>query len=160
MKHLFRALLIGLLLVITLPALSDEPASIPKERISKSVIHIVGSKLTLESPSALSPYNVVFEDNGTFSTFYALDFRQSDNPILDRLLIFDDFLTRPKGPFKIEIAWSTDGMKAALLFRDKVHGVFDFAAKRGYTRTNLPPANAQWSQFGHEWDEAAVLLFQ
>lgn len=160
MKHLIAALLLALPLAITLPVLADEQASIPKERISKSVTHIVGSKLILESPAEHTPYNVVFEDNGTFSAFYALDFRKTDDPILDRLLIFDDFLTRPKGPFKIEIAWSADGMKAALLFRGKVHGVFDFAARRGYTRTNLPPANAQWSQFGHEWDDAAVLLFQ
>jgi hypothetical protein len=57
--------------------------------------------------------------------------------------------------------WSEDGAKCALLINDYPHAAFDFAAKRGYCRTNFPnfpnKVERSWSESDHSWSDEAVV---
>jgi hypothetical protein len=64
----------------------------------------------------------------------------------------------------VEILWSEDGLKSALLINDYPHAVFDFAAKRGYSRNdflNFRPASlGDWDSSTHQWDDAVMQFFR
>jgi hypothetical protein len=121
----------------------------------------VGQKMVLKSPSPKSAFGVVFEDDGATGYFYGLDHSKKDNPIVDAMHIYDVQQVKDKEkPSNVEIVWSADGQKAALLINRYPHAVFDFVAKRGYCRTNFPKATGKWSQHSHEWDDAALELFK
>jgi hypothetical protein len=64
-------------------------------------------------------------------------------------------------PSKVELVWSEDDKKAALLINRYPHAIFDFEAKRGYCRTGFPePSKDGWTQYSHEWDDIAENLFK
>jgi len=120
----------------------------------------VGTESFIEGPSPSTPYVTVFEDNGETGYFYALDTKESDNSIVDAVHIYNVANVTDKDlPSQVQIVWSTDGLKSALLINGYPHAVFDFEAKRGYCRTGFPPADPNWTQFSHDWDDAAVELF-
>jgi hypothetical protein len=43
---------------------------------------------------------------------------------------------------EVEILWSADRLKSALLINHLAYAVFDFFARRGYCRTNFPRRHA------------------
>jgi hypothetical protein len=85
----------------------------------------------------------------------------ADNLILDVLPIYDvrsapDRLRRAS----LSIVWSPDGQKCALLINGNPHAVFDFAARRGYSRAPMPRTFQQkrgiWPSTDHAWSDDAV----
>lgn len=60
----------------------------------------------------------------------------------------------------MQLAWSADGLKAAVLINGWPHAVFDFEGRRGYCRTGFPPPNPNWTGHDHAWDDRAVELFR
>ena len=121
----------------------------------------VGEPTTIEglSPSAL--YGVVFEDDGTTAYLYALDFSREKQPIVDSLHIYNvEEVTDRDKPSVVQLVWSLDGHKAALMINKHPHAVFDFEARRGYCRNNFPPPDRGWTQHDHAWDDKAIELFR
>ena len=122
----------------------------------------VGKPTVVEGPSPTPPFVVVFEDDGDAGYLYALDMSRSDNPIVDALHIYNVAAVSDKHlPSRVELVWSQDDRKAALLINRYPHAIFDFVARRGYCRTGFPPpADDGWTQHGHEWDDQAEELFR
>lgn len=120
----------------------------------------VGNELVLDSTSPKTAFAVVYEDNGETAFFYGLDTSREGNPILDALHIFNVVNVTDKNiPSTVQIVWSGDGNKALLLINDYPHAAFNFAEKRGYCRTNFPPADKSWSNHSHEWEDEVLLKF-
>ena len=118
----------------------------------------IGKPEIFDSRSATSSFAVFFEDDGETGYFYALDM-DSQMSILDAVHIYNvaNIIDKDR-PSKVQIAWSNDGLKSALLINDYVHAVFDFSANRGYCRTGFPQFK-DWSKEGHEWTDEAFNLF-
>lgn len=115
----------------------------------------VGLPTAIEAYADRSPYAAVFEDDGEVAYFYALDTRRSD-PMVDALHIYNVTTSRDRDVARdVEIVWSPDHQRVALIIDGFPHAAFDFAAHRGYCRTNLP-SGSTWSPGGHAWDEHAV----
>jgi hypothetical protein len=109
--------------------------------------------------SPTSRFATVFEDEGETGYFYALD-TTLNHPIVDALHIYNaKQVIDATIPSNVQIAWSVDGNKAALIINEHVHAVFDFASKRGYCRTGNP-SSSEWSKGGHDWSEEALALFR
>ena len=122
---------------------------------------IIGQENTVFGDSHQERFSTVFEDDGETGYFYALDAEKSDNQICDAVHIYNVSDVVDKDiPSKVEIIWSKDGLKSALLINDFAHAVFDFSAKRGYCRTNFPLSNKTWTKFEHEWTDEALELFK
>lgn len=128
---------------------------------------MVGGRDTIEGPSPTQDLAAVFEDDGATGYFYGLDYGgQTDaivagNPIVNALHIYNvsDVGDRSK-PSTVQIVWSKDGWKTALLINGYPHAVFDFAAKRGYCRTGFPPPiNKDWAKT-NAWSDDVQRLFQ
>ena len=138
----------------------------PQTQGSQSSITVVqeisvGTKVVVDGPSPSTQYAVVFEDDGDTGYFYGLDKAKKDNPILDALQIYNvENITDRNIPSTVQIVWSADGLKSALLINKYPHAIFDFQAKRGYCRTGFPPPAKTWSAQGHEWDDKAQDLFK
>lgn len=122
----------------------------------------VGEATVIEGPSPTPPFVVVFEDDGATGHLYALDKSRADNPIVDTLHIYNvAAVTDRHLPSELQLVWSPDGKKAALLINECVHAIFDFEARRGYCRTGFPPPVQEgWTRHGHEWDAEAEELFR
>jgi len=121
----------------------------------------VGTETVVDSGSPQGRYVVVFEDDGETGYFYALDAVGEENPILDALHIYNVSSVADREILStLQIVWSVDGLKAALVINRYPHAAFDFEARRGYCRTGFPPPNTDWTQHGHEWDDAVLELFK
>ena len=121
----------------------------------------VGKPVVVDGSSPITQFAVVFEDDGDTGYFYGLDTSRKDNPILDALQIYNvKNVTDRDIPSTVQIVWSADGMKSALLINEYPHAIFDFQGKRGYCRTGFPPPAESWSAEGHEWDDKAQELFK
>jgi hypothetical protein len=121
----------------------------------------VGEPVTVEAPSPRSTFAVVFEDDGDTGYLYGLNFAREGQPILDAMLIYNVAqVTDRDKPSLVQLVWSADGLKAALLINKYPHAIFDFDSRRGYCRTGFPPADPNWTDFDHSWDDAAVELFR
>lgn len=109
----------------------------------------------------MTRYETVFEDDGQTGYFYALDTEKPDNPICDAVNIYivKNVTDRAK-PSTVQIIWSGDGLKSALVINDYPHAVFDFADHRGYSRTDFPPPDPHWTKYGHEWHDSAIDLLK
>ena len=60
----------------------------------------------------------------------------------------------------VEVVWTDDGLKAALLINDYAHAVVDFGARRAYCRTNFPPPTGPWrAETRAPWDDALLADF-
>ncbi len=123
----------------------------------------LGMPLVVEAHADRSPFAAVFEDDGETGYFYGLDTRLGDDPIVDAVHVYNvcaviDHATADLDlhvPSQVEIVWSPDQQRVALLINGHPHAAFDFAAKRAYCRSNFPPAS-RWSASGHAWDDHAV----
>ena len=121
---------------------------------AKQEIH-VGKPTVIEAPSPDGQLGVVFEDDGTTGYFYALDSKSGEQPIVDALHIYSvEGVTDRHLPSFAHILWTRDGSKACLIINRYPHAVFDFSAKRGYSRDMFPePASgSQWTH--HPWDDS------
>ena len=126
----------------------------------------VGEPTVIGGRSPTPPFVVVFEDDGATGYFYAYDTSRTGNPIVDAMHIYNVAdVTDKHLPSEVQIVWSPDGQKAALLINKYLHAIFDFSARRGYCRTGFPPPANEWPEHGqgwdgHEWDDKAVDLFR
>jgi hypothetical protein len=121
----------------------------------------VGSDVFVAEDAPDGRYSAFFEDDGETGYFYAVDLSRQDNMILDAVHIYNvaNVMDRDR-PSTLSIVWSEDGSKCALLINGYPHAAFDFAAKRGYCRTNFPnfpnEAEGNWSKSDHSWSDDAV----
>lgn len=123
----------------------------------------VGEPVVIEGPSPATVFGVVFEDDGDAGYFYALDTSRGEDPVVDALHIYDVARIADRDiPSNVQIVWSGDGLKAALLINRYPHAVFDFQAKRGYCRTGFPAriSHTKWTTYNHEWDDKAMDLLK
>jgi hypothetical protein len=126
--------------------------------IENEAVLIVGKGMLLESNSPQNSFAAFFEDEGATGYFYALDMRLEE-PVVDALQIYNVADVEDRNiPSTVQIAWSNDGLKTALIINEYVHAVFDFDTQRGYCRTGFP-AITDWSKDGHEWSDKALELF-
>lgn len=121
-----------------------------------------GEDLFVESFSPESPYGVVFEDDGQTAYFYAVekDKEGTGLRVLDALHIRetgvdpDEEAPEPitespaaaQKPSKLQIVWSRDWMKCALVIDGLCHALFDFIAHGGHNINEFPPPNELWTQ--------------
>jgi hypothetical protein len=102
-----------------------------------------------------------FEDDGETGYFYALDLLRTPDRILDAVQIYNvgNIVERDR-PSQVDIVWSEDGSKCALLINNYPRAAFDFSAQRGYCRTNFPnfknPEDGSWVTADHSWSDEAV----
>ena len=121
----------------------------------------VGSDVFVAQDAPDGRHSAFFEDDGETGYFYAVDLRPPDNTILDAVHIYNvaNVVDRDR-PSTLSIVWSEDGAKCALLINGYPHAAFDFAAKRGYCRTNFPnfpnKAERSWAESDHSWSDEAV----
>ena len=115
--------------------------------------------VTEDSPDGR--YSAIFEDDGEVGYFYAVDLARTDKMILDAVHIYNvaNVVDRDRAS-SLSIVWSDDGCKCALLINGYPHAAFDFAAQRGYCRTNFPNFEKQtegcWPSSDHNWSDEAV----
>jgi hypothetical protein len=120
----------------------------------------MGEETFVEGASPSTQYAVVFEDNGETGYIYACN-TSRENCIVDAMQLYNvKNVTDKHLASEVIIAWSEDGLKAGLFLNRYPHAIFDFAARRGYCRSNFPVPSEEWSFFHqtHEWDEKAVEL--
>lgn len=118
----------------------SQPEDAPSAGITVEQEITVGEPVVVDGPSPLTAFAVVFEDDGETGYFYGLDTSRKENPILDALHIYNvSNVTDRHIPSKVQIIWSADGLKSALLINRCPHAIFDFQSKRGYCRTGFPP---------------------
>lgn len=123
----------------------------------------MGMPTVIQSAATQTPFAALFEDDGKVAYFYAIDTRLGDRSVLDAVYVYNVAIVidHPEpdldfhAPCAVEIAWSADEQRAALVINGRAHAAFDFAAKRAYCRTNYPRGSA-WSPGGHTWDDHAV----
>ncbi len=120
----------------------------------------VGSDQFLAGQAPDGYCSAVFEDDGDTGYFYAYDLSQSEPSVQDAMHIYNVANVSDRHrPSIVEIGWSTDNLKVALLINGHAHAVFDFSEKRGYCRTGFPPPSANGAWSGHDWDDSAFKLF-
>src|SRR5262249_35901123 len=106
-------------------------------------------------------HGAVFEDDGRTGYFYGLDLSREGQPIVDARHIYNvEQVTDRAAPSVIQIAFSADGLKVALIINQYPHAVIDFAGKGAYCRTGFPPPSDKWSEYDAAWDDTAVELFR
>ena len=123
----------------------------------------LGMPTVVESVAERSPYAAIFEDDGKVAYFYGLDMRLISQPIVDSVHVYNvsTVLDHPTAeldvhvPCEVEIVWSQDQHRVALVLNGRAHAAFDFAGKRAYCRSNFP-TTSEWSVDGHSWDDSAV----
>ena len=127
--------------------------------ITDSATLVVGVPVVIQSQSPTSPYTAAFEDDGDAGYFYACDFRDESQPILDASHVCDvRNVADGDCPSTVETVWSRGGLMAALRINGYAHAAFDFQACRAYCRTGFPPprGDGPWTKAGRDWDEAAL----
>ena len=122
-----------------------------------------GKEVVIESVSPISPWAVVFEDDGATGYLYAVDhvkLESGGDSILEAMHIYNaENVTDADKESEVSILWSADGLKICLLINDYPHAVFDFDAKRGYCRNNFPkPLN--WTNHDFRWDDRVLEYFR
>ncbi len=123
----------------------------------------VGAPTVIEVFADRTPYGAVLEDDGEVAYFYGLDTRRGDRAVLDSVYLYSvpNVVLHPTdelnmdNPCDVEIVWSADQDRVALLLNGRPHAVFDFVQKRAFCRSNFP-AGSGWSTSGHAWDDHAV----
>ncbi len=129
-----------------------------------------GEDLFIESVSPENSFGVVFEDDGESAYFYAVE-RDPEGTalqVLDALHIHEGTgepgATEPGAdpipPAKLQIVWSRDWLKCALVIDGQCHALFDFEAHGGYNINEFPPPNEIWTQGDRKLtDEIVKRLF-
>lgn len=119
----------------------------------------IGNPAVIESDSPDERFGVVFEDEGETGYFYARDFRIK-TLFVDALHIYNvKGVTDRHLPSTVHILWSADGTKACLIINCHPHAVFDFSAKRGYSRSQFPEPTLDTDWTRHAWDDSLRTLF-
>jgi hypothetical protein len=121
---------------------------------------VPGEDLFLESLSPENSFGVVFEDDGDAAYFYAVekDKEGTGVQILDALHISEG--GGEGEPGRLQIVWSRDWLKCALVIDGQCHALFDFETHGGYNINEFPPPNGIWTQGDRKLtDEIVKRLF-
>jgi len=109
----------------------------------------------------------VFEDEGVAGYFYACDrsHEKLEDSILDAMLVYNvGSLSDAAKERIVSIDWSRDGMKAVLYLDGVPQAMADFAARRGYCRSNFPNFLSDqrdvWNRSSHAWSDGAMAEFE
>jgi len=116
-----------------------------------------GDKGYVDSASPSTAFAVFFEDDGDTGYFYAVERSGSDIKIFDALQVYVVAVEGAQS-CQLQIVWSRDGLKSALLIDNVAQAVIDFSARRGYCRRGEGVAKPPWNQ-DHQWSDAAAALF-
>jgi len=106
-------------------------------------------------------YGAFFDDDGESAFFYALDL-DSDELILDAVHVYDvAAIAGRKRHTSLDIVWSPDGHKCALLLDGRPRAAFDFEARRGFTHSIMHPGGPEhvrglWRNPDHRWSDSAI----
>jgi hypothetical protein len=107
-----------------------------------------GHHVTLESRSPDKPLMAVFEDDGETGYFYAVDLsREHGSKIVDAVQIY--VAKEEYGEVEeslVQVMWSPDGCKAALVLDGEAQAAFDFSEQIGCSLSGFPPANEGWKR--------------
>jgi hypothetical protein len=135
---------------------------LPADLIAEEGPHVVGVPTVYEVQSPTPGFRVILEDDGETIYFYAVAFDSTDQTILDALLVANvaDLPFRDERAATYQIAWSRSGQQALLAFEGVPTAAFDFAARRGFARSNFPPPTGAWSTDGHAWSDAVLEHFR
>jgi hypothetical protein len=149
---------------------------------------VPGEDLFIESVSPENSFGVVFEDDGESAYFYAVERDPGGTAlqVLDALHIHEEagepeatepgtetgatepgtepgateLGADPLPPAKLQILWSRDWLKCALVIDGRCHALFDFEAHGGYNINEFPPPNEIWTQGDRKLtDEIVKRLF-
>ena len=90
----------------------------------------VGALTVIETFADRTPYGAVLEDDGEVAYFYGLDTRRGDRAVVDSLYLYcvSDLEQHPRDDLKIEvpcdveIVWSADQERVALLMNGRAGG--------------------------------------
>lgn len=118
----------------------------------------VGAPRIITSDAPAGPFSVVFEDDGETGYVYGTrrPLLRRAVEVLDALHLYDVAAVRDRDrPHALEVHWSPDGTRAAVLLNGRAHAAFAFAERRAACMTAFPPPSA-WCQSSHEWDPALV----
>lgn len=132
----------------------------PKIVVARQMM--VGAAEVIEGEAPDGGFAAVFEDDGETGYFYAVDPSVAEQPIQDALHIYNVMQVSDRAvPITVEIGWTSDSRKAALMINGYTHAVFDFEKRQGYCRTGFPQAGplGSWSEDGHGWNDAATTGF-
>ncbi len=117
--------------------------------------------------STVVPWTVVFEDEGVAGYFYACDRSREtqEDSILDAMLIYNVSSLQDRETHRLaSVEWSSDGQKAVLYLDGTAQALFDFAAHKGFCRTDFPNflegAGDTWRKSTHAWSDEALQQFE
>jgi hypothetical protein len=118
-----------------------------------------GTDTFIECVSEENNFAVVFEDDTDTGYFYALEIdpETGSQRILDALHIYQVNEDEKPSPGMLQIIWSTDWLKCALVINNKCQAVFDFENQGGYNRNEFPPVNETWTKKGRELREDEIV---
>ena len=121
-----------------------------------------GTDTWIESDSLTSAFSGVFEDDGETGYFYAYDRRETQQPILDAVQIYNVAnVADREQESEAEIRWSEDGLKAGLFLNGDLHAVLNFETRTAYSRSNFPPPAGTWGGGARErWNDSLAALLQ
>lgn len=124
--------------------------------------YTAGEATFVESTSEGNNYAVVFEDDTDTGYFYAVEVeaQTGQQKILDAVHIYNIEEVQPEQRAgNINIVWSTDWLRCALIINGYCHAVFDFANQGGYCRNEFPPPNSIWTKGERALTDAMVAAF-
>jgi hypothetical protein len=117
----------------------------------------VGVPTVITAIAPEGPFSVVFEDAG--GTGYAYGIRRRwwrSSAVLDALHLYNVETVKDREQAQmLEVLWSPDGMRAAIMLNGHPHAAFAFAERRAACMTAFPPASA-WCRSSHEWDPTLI----
>jgi hypothetical protein len=124
---------------------------------------VPGEDLFLESHAPENAFGVVFEDDGDAAYFYAVERETGaeEAQVLDALHIHQrDEEDEVEEKRKLQIIWSRDWLKCALVIDGRCHALYDFDAHGGYNINEFPPPNGIWTRGDRKLtDEIVKRLF-
>ena len=123
----------------------------------------LGAPTVIEAYADRTPFGAVLEDDGEVAYFYGIDTRRGKRSVVDFMYLYciSDLEQHPSPDIKldvpcdVEIVWSENQDRVALLLNGRAHAAIDFTAKRACCRSNFPPSSG-WSSSGHAWDDHVV----
>ncbi len=117
----------------------------------------VGVPRVIASDAPEGPFGVVFEDDGETGYAHGTRRRFLRAPeVLDALHLYNvDAVSDHDRAHSLEVRWSPDGTRAAVLINGHAHAAFAFADQRAACMNAFPPPS-RWCRSSHEWDPELI----
>lgn len=112
----------------------------PSELVAEETITV--GQPVVEGRASKTLYGVVFEDDGETGYFLCIGLQPRGTADRGRPPHLQRRADRAI-PSVVQIAFSADGLMAALIINEYPHAIIDFAAKRSYSRTGFPPPGGE-----------------